>query len=214
MHYYLYEIKNLVNGKIYVGVHKTTDMNDGYMGSGKIIKSAIAKYGLENFTKTILEEFEDVKQMFARESEIVSEQFLTRDDVYNLRRGGTGGFDYINATIDFTARNRTVANARDYSAPDYRAINIHNLTKARVIANEAYQKLLTDNGGGWWEPSYGFAGKSHSAETKLKISVKAKAIPKEKRSQFGTMWITDGYSNSKIMKNSAIPEGWRAGRVL
>lgn len=32
-------------------------------------------------------------------------------------------------------------------------------------------------------------------------------------SQFGTMWITDGKSNTKITKDSTIPEGWRKGRV-
>lgn len=55
MKYYLYQITNLVNNKIYVGVHKTTDMNDGYMGSGKVIRAAIEKYGAENFKKDILE---------------------------------------------------------------------------------------------------------------------------------------------------------------
>ena len=96
MHYYLYEIKNNLNGKIYVGVHKAKSMDDGYMGSGKILKSAIAKHGEENFTKTILETFDSLEAMYAREKEVVNEEFLARDDVYNLRRGGFGGFDHIN----------------------------------------------------------------------------------------------------------------------
>ena len=85
MFYYLYEIKNLVNSKIYVGVHKTRNMNDGYMGSGKVIRSAIEKYGIENFQKVILETFGDTKAMYAREKEVVTEEFLAREDVYNLR---------------------------------------------------------------------------------------------------------------------------------
>lgn len=59
MFYYLYEIKNLINNKIYVGVHKTNDLNDGYMGSGKVIKRAMEKHGTENFTKVILEQFDN-----------------------------------------------------------------------------------------------------------------------------------------------------------
>jgi dissimilatory sulfite reductase (desulfoviridin) alpha/beta subunit len=91
MFYYLYQITNNLNGKIYVGVHKTKDMNDGYMGSGKIIRSAITKHGISNFSKVILETFENAEAMYAREKEVVNEEFLLREDTYNIRRGGTGG---------------------------------------------------------------------------------------------------------------------------
>lgn len=98
MHYYLYEIRNNIDGKIYIGVHKTKVLDDGYMGSGLIIKRAIEKHGVVNFTKTILETFETQEEMFAREKEIVTEEFLLREDTYNLRRGGYGGWDYLNKT--------------------------------------------------------------------------------------------------------------------
>ena len=42
--HYVYEITNKLNGKIYVGKHSTTNLHDGYMGSGSILKDAIAKY--------------------------------------------------------------------------------------------------------------------------------------------------------------------------
>ena len=53
MYFYLYQIINKLNDKIYVGVHKTDNLNDGYMGSGKILNRAIKKYGVENFEKDI-----------------------------------------------------------------------------------------------------------------------------------------------------------------
>lgn len=95
-YFYLYQITNLVNGKIYIGVHQTSSMEDGYMGSGKVILKAYEKYGIDNFTKVVLETFDNSESMFAREKEVVTDEFLLREDTYNLRRGGFGGFDYIN----------------------------------------------------------------------------------------------------------------------
>ena len=92
MFYYLYEIRNNLNDKIYVGVHKTKDINDGYMGSGTVINAAIKKHGIVNFSKVILEVFDTPEAMYAREKEVVNDNFLMREDVYNLRRGGIGGF--------------------------------------------------------------------------------------------------------------------------
>ena len=58
MHEYKYHIiyktTNLINGKIYVGMHSTDNLNDGYLGSGWILKQAIKKYGKENFKREVL----------------------------------------------------------------------------------------------------------------------------------------------------------------
>lgn len=48
----IYEIKNKINGKVYVGQHSSNELGT-YWGSGKLIKRAIKKYGLENFERFI-----------------------------------------------------------------------------------------------------------------------------------------------------------------
>jgi hypothetical protein len=57
-------------------------------------------------------------------------------------------------------------------------------------------------------------GKNHREESKRKIGAANSILQSgSKNSQFGTMWITDGKSSTKISKDSTIPEGWRKGRV-
>ena len=94
IYYTIYQITNNVNGKIYIGSHKTSNPNDNYFGSGPAIKSAIKKYGIENFTKQILYYLETEQEMYLKEAEIVSEQFISRKDTYNITLGGKGGWSH------------------------------------------------------------------------------------------------------------------------
>ena len=50
----VYKVTNSVNGKFYIGVHKTRNPYDSYMGSGEGIKLAIKKYGKDKFVKQVL----------------------------------------------------------------------------------------------------------------------------------------------------------------
>lgn len=84
----VYRITNEINGKEYIGFHSTNDINDGYMGSGKIIKKAIEKYGVENFRKEIIAIFDNKEDAEELERELVNEEFINRVDSYNISLGG------------------------------------------------------------------------------------------------------------------------------
>ncbi len=90
-HYLIYQITNLINGKIYIGQHETFNIVDDYMGSGKLLGYAQAKYGIENFKKEILFNFDTLIEMDYKEIELVNEEFIARDDTYNIALGGCGG---------------------------------------------------------------------------------------------------------------------------
>lgn len=90
-YYILYKITNAINGKYYIGVHSTNNLDDGYMGSGIGIKRAIKKYGKPNFTREILETFHSYEEMMCREAEIITEDFIANPNTYNAAVGGHGG---------------------------------------------------------------------------------------------------------------------------
>lgn len=150
--YILYRVTNNLNGKIYVGVHKTKNLDDGYMGSGKVINAAIAKYGIENFTRVILEQFENSTAMYTREKEVVTDEFLAREDTYNLRRGGHGGFDYINSK------------PMSQESKDNKSKSL----KGRIFTDEHKAKLSKANARRG-KPST-FRNRTHSAESRKKIA--------------------------------------------
>ena len=85
----IYEIKNKINGKIYIGQHSSDEL-ESYWGSGKLIKRAIDKYGIENFKRTILERCSTKDELNEREKYWIKEKSSIVNG-YNLTDGGTGG---------------------------------------------------------------------------------------------------------------------------
>ena len=86
---YIYKITNQVNGKIYIGKHSTDNLDDGYMGSGILIKKAITKYGIENFTKEYLA-FCDNEDTLNYLEKFYIKKYKAREVGYNLTDGGDG----------------------------------------------------------------------------------------------------------------------------
>ena len=90
VHYLIYRIDNLENGKHYIGQHQTQNPLDDYMGSGKLIKRAISKHGRWSFVKTILFDFDNFDEMNEKEKELVPLSACYPYDKmsYNILEGG------------------------------------------------------------------------------------------------------------------------------
>ena len=131
----VYETTNLINGKKYRGVHEQDcEEFDGYLGSGDLIIRAIEKHGRDNFSRTTLFVFEEEVDAYACESVVVDEAWCSRDDTYNVRPGGVGGFPWHDPEYRAAHSARMkVAHAR----PDWRAANSARM-KA-VCADPAYR---------------------------------------------------------------------------
>lgn len=86
----VYKTTNIINGKIYVG--RQLHDNSNYIGSGKIMRRAIEKYGKSNFKKEILEQCPSIEILNEREKYWISFFNSTDKNIgYNIMEGGQGG---------------------------------------------------------------------------------------------------------------------------
>jgi hypothetical protein len=102
----VYKTTNLINGCVYYGVHGTTNVNDRYLGSGKIIKLSIKKYGRKNFKKTVLVTFDNAKDAFDYEELLVNTVLIKNQDVYNITTGGIGRRELSEEGLRSISRSR------------------------------------------------------------------------------------------------------------
>jgi len=215
MYYIIYKITNQIDGKFYIGSHKTKNLDDNYMGSGKYLKHAQEKHGIENFKKEILFVFDNPQEMYAKEAELVTEDFLSTENTYNLKLGGFGGWDYINENDELRlSKNRKARVSADKAI--FQKHGVDNASKtidARKKLSELMKHRIHNEGFVPSPPS--FKGKKHSQQTKILIAEKNSAAQKgNKNSQYDTIWITDGQLSKKIKKTDMIPEGWTKGRII
>jgi group I intron endonuclease len=201
-YHFIYKTTNLKNGKFYVGMHSTNNLNDGYLGSGKRLKRSIKKYGVENFKLEILEFFDSRELLVEREKQLVNEELLKDTNCMNLKPGGTGGMYSVEHGIKLK-KAASIYQKNKWKDVEYRN-KIKLLLATYRIDNHKSGKIKYDT----------FTGKSHTPETKRKMSEAKKGKGTGKaNSQFGTRWITNGTENKKIKKEEIVPTGWKAGRL-
>ncbi len=211
-YHYIYKTTNIINNKIYIGKHSTSNLDDEYFGSGSLLKIAIKKYGIENFKKEILRFFDTSEEALAYEKELVTKEFLNSSDTYNLTTGGSGGWyaaneKYKEASLKNKRKAGSISLLKRWQDPFEREkmLKIKSETSKRMH-KEGRAKI----------PDW--TGKKHKEESKSKIGQSNSEKQKgERNSQYGTCWIHSPVEkqNKKIKKENLgewESKGWILGR--
>lgn len=204
--HYLYKTTCLITNRYYIGMHSTSNLEDGYMGSGKKLTYSIRKYGKENHVKEILEFFDTREELTKRETEVVNSDLIKEVNCMNLVIGG-GGFMLDDYHYKCSKSGGNIHKQKMLDDPEYRGIVIERL-RNNMKKSHMNGKIKYDT----------FKGKTHSEETKQKMSNSNKGMRTgKKNSQYGTCWITKDGVNKKIKKENLddhLNDGWSKGRKI
>ena len=172
MHFgYIYEIRNDLNGKNYVGKHECSEGNDDYMGSGILLPPAYKKYGIEHFTKRIIQ-YSPTEEHLNRSEELWIQEYKARGKAeYNIAAGGHGGNNIKYMTDEQKAefrrklRESHKGKKRAPFTEEHRR-KVSEAHKGKKMSEESKRKNSEWHKG---KPSP-MKGRKHSEETKQRIS--------------------------------------------
>lgn len=181
---FIYITENLINGKKYIGSHKTDNANDSYLGSGLYLKKSIKKYGKDSFKRIILEEFDTPDDAYLKEEFYIKKFNTLSPNGYNISpKGGhrvPGGLS--NETlIKISKKQKGKSNIG--KAPINKGKTIEDLYGEKR-ANEIRNKIIESNKGKKQSEStiekrrQKLIGRKNTEETKIKMSLASKGKPK------------------------------------
>ena len=165
MYGYIYLTINKVNHKTYVGQktlkNKTWD-KDNYLGSGKILKCAIKKYGRENFEKFLIQFCYSKEELNKQEIFWIAEYRKRGLAQYNIANGGEGG----------VFKGRPPWNKGKTGVYSDEVLKrLSEACKGRKCSEETKRKMSESHKG-----NQNHKGKYHSEETKRRISKAKKGV--------------------------------------
>jgi hypothetical protein len=156
--HYLYKTTCVITGRYYIGMHSTTNIDDGYMGSGKRLGFSIKKHGKENHTKEILEFFDSRELLIEGEKKAITSDMIADKMCMNLCAGGNGWNSNHNKAFLEKLKNDEAFRA-NFSK------KMSDIKKKACLTFEIIKNL-----------NYDWTGKKHSDETKKLMSEKKKGL--------------------------------------
>lgn len=230
MHYFIYRTTNIVNGKYYYGAHSTSNLNDGYLGSGIALKKAIEKYGKGKFCREIVEFCDTKDEMYLKE-EIIVNLHYKKEECYNMNVGGKGGWNYVNSSgINLgdnnimrksdDVRNRVSLNGKKTRKGNskYKDIALNNLKKALEVntgkKRPEHSKFMKEWASNYWRKNKEYIRNCLSSTFKITtlggeeiITNRLEEWCKENQLPYTTLWISSS-KNGKIITKGRV-KGWK-----
>ena len=189
----IYRTTNCLNGRFYVGMHSTDNIDDGYLGSGRRLKNEIKKYGKENFKREVLEELQTRKALELREAELINDQLIANPLCLNLKNGGRGGFDHLNTPA--MHHQKVSAGKKGSEAFQKRLREDPEFAKAFGVCEGAKLKAAHAAGKIKYDT---FTGRKHSEETLMKMRESKRLRDRQRALAQGTNVVQrSGYDDAK-----------------
>jgi hypothetical protein len=209
--FYIYKITCNVTGRYYIGMHSTSNLEDGYFGSGKRLKYSVIKYGKENHSKEILEFLENTESLINRETQLVNADLLKDPNCMNLAHGGIGGFISLEG-CKLGSSNRALILWKN-SEYQKQQKNLASVRLKEKWKDPEYRTNMLD------VSTNSFKNKQHTLNSKLLMSNKAKLRIGKLSSSFDTCWIYHLHLQQSIkikneQLNTYLEQGWIKGRKL
>jgi hypothetical protein len=135
MHYLVYKTTNTKTFRYYIGAHRTDNLNDSYLGSGVELNGDIEAYGVDAFSREILEECSTAHEMYERERILIGDLWSSDPLCYNLRPGGKGGWNHVDNSGDRNPMRNPSSLAKCVAAGN----------KTRAANPEKYARVAIEN---------------------------------------------------------------------
>lgn len=226
MYGYIYMVINKINGKRYIGKHKSQKFDPRYLGSGVVLKEAKLKYGIENFYSILIETCNSLEELDQQEQFwIETYKAVQNSNFYNIQKGGAGGFDHINGYLPHSHLGKPVEESTKHliseslkgkpkSSEHKAAISATRIANgsAKGNRNPNWNKVcLTDGNQEIHVPKeqvndYLVAGWRLGRPNCLKDLCATSR---------GTVWYTDGHNEKRLSQDQVEPylaAGWIPGR--
>lgn len=135
MYGYVYEVTCKVNGKRYIGQHKSSKFDSSYLGSGTIQVRALEKYGRDNFSVRVLQECNTAEELnLAEQKHIADNNAVSSEEFYNLINYGQQC-----CFSDDTRHKMSEAAKLRSNAPEFKA-RMSKLHKGKVVPKDVIER--------------------------------------------------------------------------